>query len=339
MPASGRTRGGSNLVNLRPQIDWWNLRSRQKVHIDGHALDLIQEALKRKDLSCYSVVRKFDNVNLYSFFKGPNKGSIARSTLMLLCFWVGVDIENITGHILSIGKRRRYVGANFPLTVTPVWASLLGHSFFDGYTDRYMIRYSQYEEVHRNEYVSDVVKIFGKGMPINIPDNYERDIDLPQTAEELLLLAFNAQNTYSKECRIPPVLFRLTCKDPMYGWYFLKAAFIDEGTVCGGSLHVVRGVRNKGLAEDIQKLCDCLRIETKVSVSNKNDKLGNGYTVRLYSRSLDRFYRNVFPLIENTTSMKINRLKKMYFWQKHPVGRSTTTGRYINREVTYDGSL
>lgn len=166
-------------------------------------------------------------------------------------------------------------------------------------------------------------------MTFNAPKNFTRDIDLPAIIPRLLIKFFNARTFYSSSCRIPNSLFRLAKQNNDYGFYFLKGAYLDEGSISGGQLWIVRSIKNKPLARDIVKLCGILDIKCRLKLSSK--KL-NGYSVGVKKESFDVFFNNIQRLFWNKNNNKLLKLEQFIIRHRTPRKRDSF-GRYTRREV------
>ncbi|MBN2067255.1 MAG: hypothetical protein JW744_02195, partial [Candidatus Diapherotrites archaeon] len=198
---------------------------------------------------------------------------------------------------VAIGKDPIVVGyytltkLKFPLSFSPIYGQILGHAFFDGYCDASILRYSNYDKQIRTEFCSSVEKALN-GLKINLPKTPKQDINLPVFAVRLLRNIFAVKEFYGSTCRLPKSFFSLVRKNNLFGWYFLKAAYLDEGTITGHGVWIVRSLKNKGLCKDIVALSNILNLSVDLKQTNKE-----AYSVRVKKDSLISFFNNVSKLI------------------------------------------
>lgn len=270
------------------RLQWFHLVDSLDLHLSVSLVCYL-----RKKIQASYTSRQFDEVvgcsGIYGRFSAKNP-RIKVYLLKKILTELHVPLSHASHGIIALGRHRPLSKVVFPYKIAPAWGELLSHAFFDGYADEHSLRYSNYDLDIRREFLclSKQLSISG----ISIPKNYKNDITVPEAVPKLLNSIFAVENFYSKECRIPKRLFEMANKNPLFGWYFLKGAFLDEGTLTGGQIWIVRGLANKKLAMDLSDLCDLLGLKTRIQETQKN----YGYSVGLRNESYEKFYANVMKL-------------------------------------------
>lgn len=312
---------------MKTEINWWELDNNEIFLIDKEYCDSILNQIKSKHKNLNSLRLKLGiGLEIYHSLKKKDQG-INNLHLQKILNSISLEPELLNNKFIGIG---RYKTAKFifPIKLSPLWSCLLAHSFFDGYADKYIMRYSNYDLDNRKEFTTLIGKIFGNTLIFNNPENSQRDIDLPAIVPRLLVKFFNVKTFYSKKCRIPKTVFQLAKIDRFYSSYFLKAAYIDEGTISGGQIWIVRCIVNKGLAKDVFRLSKMLDIKCRIKLSSK---FYNGYSVGVKSKYFDRFYESIRPLFWNENK-KLLKLDNMIVRHRTPLERDQC-GRFIGREL------
>ena len=307
-------------------INWWLLNKDEILHLSETFIKIITKKIKTKSKNFNKFRIKIGlGREIYQSLVYRKQG-ISVKALVKILQELDIPLKNASKEIIAIGRYKCAQNLKFPISVTPQWAELLAHAFFDGYADKYIMKYSNYDANTRKEFVDLVRNIFDEKVRINCPKSYLRDINLPSIVPRLLTKFFNVQTFYSKKCRIPTQIFQLTKSDKKFGYYFLKGAFIDEGSITGGQIWIVRGIGNKFLADDIVKLCSILGIKTRVQRSIKNKEY---FSVGVCSESFERFYTNVRDLFFNK-NYKLSKIETMMIKRSIPLTRGKD-GRFERR--------
>jgi hypothetical protein len=313
---------------MKNEVDWWELDDNEILLLNDQTIDFLLSEIKRKYRSLNWFRRKLNiGMEIYHSLKYKNQG-ISVSHLKKILKELKLTFDIINENVVGIGKYKSLKNTKFPIKISPYWGELLAHSFFDGYADKFVMRYSNYDANNRKEFVLLVKRIFGNNIAINKPDNYERNIDLPPTVPRLLSKFFGIKVFYSKRCRISKKFFDLVKEDNRIGYYFLKGAFIDEGSITGGQIFIVRGIKNRKLAKDVEKLSKLLELNTGIKKSNK--KLF-GYSVVLYRDSWESFYEIIKTITWNHNH-KIIHMNKMLILSQIPRNRNIY-GKFIKTEI------
>jgi len=216
-----------------PCIEWFELYDNTWVHIE----DSFHTALKEKVKTIYTK-RSFDKrigISGAYYTKTRMRAGLLKSVLVA----VGTEIKGASDKITHLGRNKTLPVAGLPFRISPIWAELLAHAFFDGYADEHSMRYSNYDPEIRKEIGSMSEKIGIMG--VNVPVNHKNDIGLPEVVPKMLMSIFHTYCFGSKTCRIPKILFGLASRNDLFGWYFIKGAFLDEGTLTSGQIWIVRG--------------------------------------------------------------------------------------------------
>jgi len=310
---------------MKTEINWWNFDDDEILLLEKDYSDFIikQINIKYKNINTFRLKLNIGR-EIYQSLKYKKQG-INNLHLRKILEDLGMGFSSLNDKFAGIGKFKN-AKFNFPIKINPFWACLLSHSFFDGYADKYIMRYSNYDMDNRKEFSNLIEKLFGNDLIFNNPKNYTRDIDLPAIVPRLLMKFFDVKTFYSDKCRIPKPLFELTKINNEYGFYFLKGAYIDEGSVSGGQIWIVRGIKNKPLANDVIKLCRILDIECRLKFSSK--ALG-GYSVGVKAKSFDTFFDNLEIMVWNKNK-KISRLEELIKRSRTPLERDSS-GRFKKR--------
>jgi hypothetical protein len=248
-------------------INWYQLYDREIIHLRPSFLTYLKNLIEKKyTLSAFGKLIGTSAALLYNKFKYQNQG-ITVKLLKKILLELKIPLSQVSSYIYAVGRYKSIVNISFPFIIEPFFGELLAHSFFDGYADDFYLRYSNYDLGIRKEFI-DIAKNIN-GIKINAPKNFRCDIDLPAIVPRLLKLVFNITSFYSKKCRISNKFFHIVKQNNDFGWYFLKGAFLDEGTITGGQIWVVRGIENKKLAKDVSKLAKLLGLKTRIQLTNK----------------------------------------------------------------------
>lgn len=312
---------------MKTEINWWELDKNEIFLLDKESCDFILTRIKER----HKNINKFRNKlnigrEIYQSIIYKNQG-INNWHLQTILSNIDFNFSDFNNKIIGIGKYKSG-SFTFPVVLLPQWSCLLAHSFFDGYADKYIMRYANYDGYNRKEFETLIEKIFGDKLYFNSPENFRRDINLPSIVPRLLMKFFDVKSFYSRECRIPKSLYELTKIDKLYGFYFLKGAYIDEGSVSGGQIWIVRGIVNKPLAKDIMKLCNILGIDTRLKLSSK---FFGGYSVGVKKESFDMFFDNLKLLFWNKNK-KLLKLEEFMVRHRTPLERDNS-GRFLKRDT------
>ncbi|MFH0885293.1 MAG: hypothetical protein V1861_06290 [Candidatus Micrarchaeota archaeon] len=243
-----------------------------------------------KQISTRQSQRDFDRLigvsGIATRFSAGNRRVKVRHLKKVLSV-LGIDFSHASDAIVGLGRNSSLRPVRFPYRLSPLWGELLAHAFFDGYADSHGMRYSNYDLGIRQE-CAYIARTLGVGN-IHLPQNYKYDVGLPEIIPKMLTSIFKVRSFYSKECRIPAQFFHMAKKEPLFGWYFLKGAFLDEGTITGGQIWVVRGLVNKAMVRDLIILCKLLGMKTRLQETKRD----YAYSVGIPHASFERFYSNL----------------------------------------------
>ena len=315
------------------EINWWELDDNEIFIVKSDYCDLTLGRIQSR----YKNLDKFRSklnigLGIYHSLKYKKQG-INNKTLCKVLDAIYIDFSELNDKFDAVG-RFKSASFIFPIKISPYWSCLLAHSFFDGYADKYIMRYSNYDKNNRHEFTTLINRIFEKKLIFNAPKNPRRDIDLPAIVPRLLNKFFNIPTFYSNKCRIPKVIFKFTKFNQEYGYQFLKGAYIDEGSISGGQIWIVRGIINKLLAQDLLKLCRILDIKVRIKLSNKKK---GGYSVGVKKESFNSFYDNVNKLFWHPNK-KWSKIERMIIRHRTPLQRDKF-GRFMKRELYHDKKI
>jgi len=275
-------------------IDWWEIGDEQNLRINPKELDLLYKIIIKKYRSLYNFTKNlpYSSGSLYTKLKYKGQG-ITVALLKKILYKLDIPLEKIGNLPIKVGKRK-LIEAKFPIEIDPPLGQVLANAFFDGYADDYIMRYSNYDpEIRREFRLSITNAIKGAKVPINKPENIERDIDLPVFIPKLLKSLWRVSTFLGDKCRIPKQFIQLVKQEKKWGWYFLKGAYLDEGTISGGEVLILTGIKNRLLVEDTQKLAKILGLSTKI----REKKARKGYyELKLKASSVEKFYKNISNL-------------------------------------------
>lgn len=296
------------------KINWWTIGDSQNLTLDNEELDFIKEKIEEKFGSLDRLGKELSvDTALYNKFEYKTQG-ISVILLKKILKKIGMPYHKIGNKPIKVG-RYNHVVLKFPIRFNPEYGEILAHAFFDGYADNYSYRYSNYDPNTREEFLSIVRKAIDGEITVNKPTDITRDIDLPSFVPKLLKSIFCVKTFYSDKCSIPMRFFNLVRKNKLLGWYFLKGAYIDEGTTTGCQIWIVRGIKNKKLATDVCRLADLLGISTKIKLV-KSDYY---YGVVLANESCEKFYKKVSVLTEKKPKKWValkGKIEKSRIYQK-----------------------
>ncbi len=283
------------------KINWWEIGDKQNLHLDSKELDFIKNIIEKKYRSLNSFGKKLSIGRvLYSIMKYKNQG-IKVILLKQILVDLNIPIENIGKYPIEVGQYK-LVNASFPIELNPSLGELFAHSLFDGYADDYVMRYSNYDEEIREEFCLCVKDVFNEAtIPINRPNNFRRDIDLPVFIPRFLKSFLLIYTFHSNVCRVSEKFIKLVEEENLFGWYFLKGAYLDEGTASKDEVLIVTGMNNRMLVEDCQKISGILDLSTRIRTKK------GYYELALKASSLERFYEN----ISNLFFTNVNKWKKI----------------------------
>lgn len=282
-------------------MDWFELNCNSVLNLRPEFVFLIFRTLK-----CYHTFNSFDcsiGISGLSIRFKSGQTKIRVVTLKKVLRELKIPFYKASSNISSLGRNDSIRNTRFPFIIRPLWGALLAHSFFDGYADEFTLRYSNYDLDIRKEFVNLTKEARISG--VNCPDNFRNDINVSGTVSRMLKVIFNVNSFYSKECRLSERFFNIVKKCNLFGWYFLKGAFLDEGSLTSGQIWIVRGITNRSLAFDLVRLCGMLGLKTRIQETYKD----YAYSVGLHHQSFVLFYLYVNRLTKYK-GKKMLKLKK-----------------------------
>ncbi len=266
-------------------VQWWEIGDTQNLHLSGKDLDLIVSEMRDKHFSPLQFGKIIGcGTGIYSKLIYRSQG-ITVALLKKMLDPLEIKYSAVCRDKVLIGKSK-FAELVFPFELNPVFGELLANSFFDGYCDNYIFRYSNYDKQIRKEFVlavSECVKI-----DLNAPKNIKLYIDSPVFLACFLKNYFKVGSFLGKACRIPVLFSDIIRMNPEFGWYFLKGAFLDEGSISGRQLWVVRGIKNKPMAQDLVELCAFFGISSEIKETKKNY-----FSVKICKNSYQIFTKNI----------------------------------------------
>jgi len=304
-------------------LNWWELDDDLILHLEKKTLEYLRLFIENKFGSLYLLSLKFKMPvsTFYAKLLHKNQGITARVLKMLLN---ELNMEyNTIDSIDAIGKFKGIKKMKFPIKIKPIWGELLAHGIFDGYVSSSQIRYSNYDPTIRKEFV-DLLNELPFQVHYNFPIKVTRDIDVNDVVAKLLMQIFEIYNFYSKKALLSEKFFKMVKKNNLFGWYFLKGAFLDEGTITGGQIFIVRGIANERLAKQMVQLCEILNLNSFIRIHENKY-----YSVGIYSESFNVFYEKI-KFISLNEYTKLNLLNEFIFRHNTPLKRDSF-GRFISR--------
>jgi len=290
-------RGNKRIINENGEMmitNWWEIGDNQNLWVNPKEFDVLVSIILNKygSLSMFAEKLMIPRSTFYNKLKYKNQGITVSLLKRILCE-LNIPFQEMCKFPINIGKYK-LVKAKFPIEIKPSLGQVFANSLFDGYADRYIMRYSNYDPEIREEFCRGVINfIKGVNIPINIPKNFERDIDLPTFVPQLLQSILSVDTFLGDKCRIPKPFFEIVKKEENFGWYFLKGAYLDEGTISSNEILILTGIKNKPLVEDAQKIAKILGLLTKIR--SKRSRPGY-YELKLSAISTEKFYENVSNL-------------------------------------------
>ena len=291
-------------------INWWEIGDNQFLHLTKEVLSQIERETQKK----FGSLRKFSKelnlpyTTLYSKFKEKPQGIRVRVLKQVLHI-LEIPLNVINNEIKNIGIQKSIKQIKFPVELSPKFGQLLAHGFFDGYVDSSIFRYSCFDPQLREEFTQLIEKLnFGR-IKVNKPENCKRDIDLSDSICKFLSEVFGVSTYKSKECRIPKNFLEIVKCNKMFGYFFVKGAYLDEGTISGKQIWLVRGIHNEKMAEDLVELCKLIRLRVKgPKITGKWHEIDE-YSVLIPEESYQKFEK-IFMMTKITTCNKITRVIK-----------------------------
>lgn len=292
------------------EINWYNIGNDQNLHLSTSELKYIEDKIESKFGSLLKLGRKLNaGTSIYTKIKYKEQGITAKFLKEILDA-LKMPYNEIGKQPVKIG-RYNYVCLKFPFDLDPKYGQILSHAFFDGYCDNYVLRYSNYSNDIREEFCLIVNSIIN--VKVHNPDNVKLYINLPVFVPRFLKNVFRVTDFHGSTCRIPSAFFGMVKKNPKFGWYFLKGAYIDEGTISGKQIWIARGIKNKVLAQNIVRLSRLLSLNTELKEVQK------GYFgVKLAERDYLKFHSNIDELFIFKKVAKWQKLSdKIHKWLKY----------------------
>lgn len=224
---------------------------------------------------------------------------------------------------LNIISYKTAGGVNFiekpilPIQINPVFDMLLAHHIGDGTVINPKkgrlpyFGYRQFNEFYRTAYIKKLESIFGK---ISFKEeNYFLKSTRPYCPPVLSTLFFKYYNLkiedfLSDRARIPEIIFQ--DKERMLA--VLIAFIIDEGNIDSTQINI--RVKNRGLIGDLNKICDKLGYNSKISYRKLEDSgIDSLYISRNGMKSFYTdylFINKKYPVID--LGVKGDRIKKSF---------------------------
>ncbi len=177
-----------------------------------------------------------------------------------------------------------------PVELTPEFVSLAGHFCFDGSLpkDGKGSFYSQKNDSQTDLFIETIQFCFGKTHYAKRRDNKEVwSVRFPRFIGESCLHICEFETFHSSKARVPESLCGL---DKKFKLAFLVSAIVDEGSV--GTEYVQLLLKNKGLIEDLHKIC----LELGYSCSDIKGKLCKDGVYYFYIKSVSELFRDICTL-------------------------------------------
>ncbi len=289
------------------KINIWDLGDKINIKVKPNFIDLINNKIKfqfKTKRNVHKILIKYYKIPFSTFKDKIKRGYnhfIDLEVLLNLCKILKIPLVELQNNIIAYKTRR---GCNFisnpklPIKITPIFDMLIAHHMADGNVvdpkngRKPYFSYRQYNKRYRNLYIQKIESVFGK---LNYKKDYFNNekttqIFFPVVASNLLFKHYNLNlNSFKGEIsRIPKEIFS---KNNKYKLTFIIAFIIDEGNI-DSNLILIR-IKNKGLIQDIQTLCDDLNYKT--TLSKTKDNMFNLY---ILSTSTNKFYKDYCDLLK-----------------------------------------
>ena len=259
--------------------------------------------------SFLNVLSKEENLNFF-FIKNILKPSYQKKLffplqdMLKICLKLDIKKEDLQNNVLAY---KTAGGTNFiknpilPIKITPVFDMLLAHHMGDGTVINPKkgrlpyFGYRQFDKFYRIQYIKKIENVFGD---IIFKENYFETSTRPYCPPVISSLFFKYYNLeikdfLSEESRIPQIIFNKT-KDDMLA--VLIAFIIDEGHI--DSTQITIGLKNKALIQDLKKLCDILRYDSKVTYRKNEIYVNYGY-LNILRKGMKKLWKDYLELNKN----------------------------------------
>lgn len=217
---------------------------------------------------------------LYNKF-GRKMQGIKVSLLMTVLNKLALPLKQFNEYVYAIGLNKGVKSMRFPVKLGPALGELFAHILFDGYADASILRYSNYDAEIRREFIKLINQLNLGQVRVNAPKNFKRDINLPDCFPKLISAVLGIHEFHSDIATIPNKFYEFVKEEPLFGWYFIKGAFLDGGSLTGGQIWILRGVTNRALIEGMKRICELVNMKVGEMITNRNrSPLGCGLYVR-----------------------------------------------------------
>lgn len=251
-------------------MNWWEIGETQFVHLTPSACKIIEKRARDKYGSLIRLAKEIGVGTLvYSKF-GSERQGIRVSLLKIILDTLELPLEQFNEHIYAIGLNKGIKSMKFPAKLEPALGELLAHVLFDGYADTSILRYSNYDVEIREEFVELINRLRLGQVRVNAPENFRNDINLPECCPKLISAIFGIYEFHSDIAEIPDKFYEFVKEEPLFGWYFIKGAFLDEGSLTGGQIWLLRGVTNRALIDGTLKICELINVKAGIMLTNRN---------------------------------------------------------------------
>ena len=298
---------------MKKKFHLWELHDPRKLSVDlsEQSRDKFATLIEGR---IYKIARKskITPARMYDYFFNKNT-PIPLDKLLNLSKLFKINPYNIEKDILSykhklVPIKNSIFNPILPLNRSPYFTSIVSHLFFDGSlpNDRKGAYYNQKGVVPMNLFTETLQEVFGD-IQYSVVKDHKGILKcrFPRLAGEISKKIYEVETFHGNIARIPRIIFNLD-KDNRSAFFI--PAILDEGSIAYDG-HIIFGVNNKPLCEDLRKLGIGLNLDIS---EVKTKECPNFYYFHIKSiREFHKFVKEFsdrYPLISLAHKMK--RLEK-----------------------------
>jgi len=298
---------------MKQEFHLWESFNPERITVD------ISKNLKEKfkTLIGKNIYKVANNLNItpariYDYFF-TKSAQIPLDRLMRISIFFNIRLNDMEKEIISykhklVPIKNSIFNPILPIKITPYFTSIVSHLFFDGSLpmDGKGTFYNQKRKDSMELFTEKLTNVFGDIQYSIIKDH--RGVlkcRFPRIAGEICKNIYEIDSFNGNIARISNKIFSLDKNN--HGAFFIPA-ILDEGSVAYDG-HIIFGINNKLLCEDIRLLGMGLNLDITKVKEKKNSKF-----YYFHIKSIKKFYdfvegfSNKYPLI--SLNHKFERLKK-----------------------------